>query len=244
MKRQNFTLTELLVVISIIAILAGIMLPALNRSRTSALGTACSSNLKQVGGVFTLFANDNDDALPPADFKALATPGNTATELLKDEAHIPWYAGLAKRKYLDKSPFSKENQMTKTFVNCPLLSGAPGKYNAYGVPVGNKNVGTEISNNAGIFKRKRIEMDGSYALAADSAYKKDVKQEAYFLSEIVDGTNDNKVDGEIAFRHMVRANVLMLDGRVENLDTAKATRILTYKDGESGKERYVFQEEE
>lgn len=239
MKKQNFTLTELLVVISIIAILAGIMLPALNRSRVSALGTACSSNLKQVGGVFTLFANDNDDALPPADFVVLATPGgNGATELLKDSDHIPWYAGLAKRKYLDKTPFSKENQMTKSFVNCPLLSGAPGKYNAYGVPVGTKNTGTEISANAGIFKRKRIDMDGSHALAADSAYKKDVKQEAYFLSENPDHGDK---DGEIAFRHMVRANVLMLDGRVENFDVSKAEKILTY---EKEKPRYNFQEED
>ena len=244
MKKQNFTLTELLVVISIIAILAGIMLPALNRSRVSALGTACSSNLKQVGGVFTLFANDNDDALPPADFVALATPGgNGATELLKDSDNIPWYAGLAKRKYLDKTPFSKENQMTKSFVNCPLLSGAPGKYNAYGVPVGTKNTGTEISANAGIFKRKRIDMDGSHALAADSAYKKDVKQEAYFLSE-TDGTNSKDVNGEIAFRHMVRANVLMLDGRVENFDVSKAEKILTYKDGKPEEKRYKFQEED
>lgn len=242
MKRQNFTLTELLVVISIIAILAGIMLPALNRSRVSALGTACSSNLKQVGGVFTLFANDNDDALPPADFEALATPGGTATELLKDTKNIPWYAGLAKRKYLDKSPFSKENQMTKSFVNCPLLSGAPGKYNAYGVPVGNEEIGTETKTGSNIFKRKRIDMDGSHALAADSAYKEDVKQEAYFLSE--NGKTNNNVNGEIAFRHMVRANVLMLDGRVENFDISKATTILTYKDGESNKARYTFKEED
>lgn len=241
MKKQNFTLTELLVVISIIAILAGIMLPALNRSRVSALGTACSSNLKQVGGVFTLFANDNDDALPPADFVALATPGGTAKELLKDSDNIPWYAGLAKRKYLDKTPFSKENQMTKSFVNCPLLSGAPGKYNAYGVPVGNTEIGTETSNGSGIFKRKRIDMDGSHALAADSAYKKDVKQEAYFLSENPDHGDK---DGEIAFRHMVRANVLMLDGRVENFDVSKATKILTHKDGKTGEERYNFQEED
>ena len=86
-------------------------------------------------------------------------------------------------------------------------------------------------------------MDGSHALAADSAYKKDVKQEAYFLSE-TDGTNTSDVNGEIAFRHMVRANVLMLDGRVENFDISKATKILTYKDGETGKERYTFQEED
>ena len=65
MRRKQFTLIELLVVIAIIAILAAMLLPALQQSRERAKLTQCVNQMKTIGQCFMFYNSDNGDYYPP-----------------------------------------------------------------------------------------------------------------------------------------------------------------------------------
>jgi prepilin-type N-terminal cleavage/methylation domain-containing protein len=62
--RAAFTLVELLVVLAIVAVLAGLLLPGLARAKDNARATQCVSNLRQWNLALALYVNENEDCIP------------------------------------------------------------------------------------------------------------------------------------------------------------------------------------
>jgi len=98
--RRGFTLTELLIVIGIIAVLAGFLLTTYSRSREQANRAICANNLRQVTLALLSYAQDNDGKLPgPADTTAdraedwfywrNTSPHNTSKSIVLKYVHQP-----------------------------------------------------------------------------------------------------------------------------------------------------------
>ena len=104
-RNAGFTLIELLVVIAIIALLMGILLPALRRVKRQAQAVICQSSLKQWGLVFSLYAQDNEDSFP----QGYQGNGVNAEDAWLLGATLPYYKELELRmcpssKAIDRPP--------------------------------------------------------------------------------------------------------------------------------------------
>ena len=214
-KKRVFTLIELLVVIAIIAILASMLLPALNKARDKAKAIKCTSNLKNGGMYMSFYADDYSSRYPLYIYNAALSGGS----------YPGWNSVLYRSGYMKRTdiyvcpsidPFVASgahiNKAYGAFVNIPDM----------GAPYGEQNTARTYR----VINGKKVKKFSGVPLLMDSVYGTSSNNRYQFY-----GLNSRSSAGNYAgchMRHSKGANIAFLDGHVANLKAGEFTDIVYY----------------
>lgn len=229
-NRKNFTLIELLVVIAIIAILASILLPALNIARAKGRQVSCVNSMKQLGLGFSMYDSDYDGFLPP----------------YKQAGSNFWWSGLLLvGKYTNGGALICPEVFDKTIsargltfsVNQLGAGAAILSFVSFGTNNGFITGCARVDNGAQIkaaplydktpVKMSQVSSPSRTVLAADTMAGADNKRGYCTLASWHPGSgisNPAANTGFLSARHQKSYNVLWLEGHVSNYKVINALR--------------------
>lgn len=244
-RLRGFNLIELLVVISVLALLSAILIPIVNAVRDSARTTKSLSNLRQMASAMQMYSSDNNGLYPigyfnpaPEDSDGNSIPSPYGNNLPFDDENY-WYLEIA--QYLDQRTVSNtelNNILISPFVDEELAEGffaggeartTPSTYSVHGV------ICPDITNEDSRFPMWSIEENHSEIILVaegtlmDSGYSKAVLENPAQWYILEDNPTpafleskvpiiDEAISGAISYRANDHALVAFLDCHVEALE--------------------------
>ena len=234
--KRNFTLIELLVVIAIIAILAAILLPALNSARERGRAASCINNLKQIGTTVLMYTDANEDYIPG--FVQMTGLHNNelrwAPLMVKTSGNPHLFSCPSSEKYSTGATQVGTVDAGRMNTNDII---ALNSFVSYGVNGGYGQSDKKLAFETSRWKIATFKNTNTIAYAADVIGTNATS--CYFSPYIYPKHASQAIDT----RHNKNANILKLDGHVESLSyTHIESMISNSTKGSEGSNFFFVQE--
>lgn len=236
--KQGFTLVEILVVIAIVGLLAGLLFPVFANARESGRITSCASNLSQIGKAIALYTSDNRERYPLIVDDKNATNGCTWVDAVYPYAKSTKVFSCPSAKHGDYVPGCGPAQ--------PIPGGEPGEEDGFNgsydmvTPFIEAQITQNSTGSSGGYQIYPKSLSQSkYRFPSSTILVLDGSDTSYFFHNTFAVVNpgidkitsvDDLKDGGILPRHRDGVNLLYVDGHVkwQKLDSLTSTPMWRY----------------